>query len=195
MNPGNLNRLIDVLGATGSTDIKWERKRTVHGAVVEGKTGMIAPLAVKAPAIEAIIRETEIDEANALIFNGAHYLVTSALRDAEHPIYMKVLAVRSPVYIADIYRPVKSINNLGATVWMPAQIGSTVCCLAEKYVTQASATGHDETRSELIMVTPKLCDLTEGDSIELSSSEWKVTACYKMDRYKNQYRIERVKDN
>ena len=45
------------------------------------------------------------------------------------------------------------------------------------------------------MVTPKLCQLKEGDSVEVLSGRWKVTAAYLMDLYKNQYRIKRVRDN
>lgn len=179
----------------GSADIRWKTERFVWGAVTEGKTGLIAPLAVKSAAIEAEIRETDITEADALMFRGEHYLITSVLRDADHPIYLKVQAAKSPVYVADIYRPVKKVNDLGATEWATELIGSSVCCLAEKYVNTAAGTGHDETESEIIMVTPKLCQLKEGDSVEVLSGRWKVTAAYLMDLYKNQYRLRRVRDN
>lgn len=195
MNPGELNRKINILRAAGDKDIRWGTVRAVWSAVTEGKTGLIAPLAVKTAAIEAVIRETEITEGDALVFRGEHYLITSILQDTEHPIYLRVQAAKSPVYIAEIYRPVKKLSDLGATVWEPELIGSSVCCLAEKYVNNVTGTGHDETATELIMATPKLCELEEGDSVEVLSERWKVMAAYLMDLYKNQYKLRRVRDN
>jgi hypothetical protein len=71
----------------------------------------------------------------------------------------------------------------------------TVGCIAEKYVNHSSETGHDETETELILVTPKLTVLQEGDSIEEDGDSFKVVAAYLTDEYKNQYRLRRAKDN
>ena len=195
MNPGKLNRRLTLLRAAGEREVVWGEVRKVWAAVTEGKTGLIAPNAVKTPAIEAVIRGLDVTEADALTLAGEHYLITGVLKTADHPVYLKVTAVQSPVYTARLFRSEKRVNGYGATVWEPAETGTTVCCLSERYIKSQDARGRDETDTGLLMVTPKLCTLGEGDSVEVLSARWKVTMAYTMDRYKNRYQIERVKDN
>lgn len=195
MNPGSLNRRLTLLRAAGERAVVWGTLRQVWASVAEGKSGLIAPNAVKTPAIEAVIRETDVTEADALLFAGEHYLITEVLKTADHPVYLKVTAAKSPVYTARLFRPEKRVDGYGATVWEPAGIGSSVCCLSERYVKAQDAKGRDETDTGLLMVTPKLCSLREGDSVEVLSARWKVAMAYTMDWCKNRYQIERVKDN
>lgn len=195
MNPGLMNKKLQLLRADGAEDIIWQPVSIVWAKVVEGKTGLAVPLAARSPAIEITMRETDITEADAVTFNSNHYLVTSVIQDTEHPVYLKVTAVQAPAYTADIYRPVKTKDSMNATIWNVEKIGSSVCSLFERYVTAKDERGHGETSTALIMVTPKSCILKEGDSIDVLGSRWKVTACYQMDQYKNRCQIEKVVDN
>ena len=86
MNPGNLNRRLTLLRAAGERDVVWGEARKVWAAVTKGKTGLIAPNAVKTPAIEAVIRGSDVTEADALTFAGEHYLITGVLKTADHPV-------------------------------------------------------------------------------------------------------------
>ena len=56
MNPGSLNRRLTLLRAAGEREIVWGTLRQVWASVAEGKSGLIAPNAVKTPAIEAVVQ-------------------------------------------------------------------------------------------------------------------------------------------
>lgn len=205
MNPGSLNKkiavkkpmhdLYDIVTGEENLSVYWQECPSIWAEVTEGKTGTLVPMAVKSPAIEMIIRKTEINEAYVVVLDDEIYWITSVMQGSDHPIYLKVTAVKIDHNIASIYRPLKVKTEIGATGWDVLEIGSTVCALCERYVTAKSATGHDETTTTLIMVTPKDCSLNEGDSVEVLGSRWKVTTAYLMNAYKNRYLIEKIKDN
>ena len=196
MNPGEMNKRITVKEAvTSSEGVIWADAGRPWAKVTEGKEGLIAAYAVKSEAIEITARETDITPANAVLFRDENYLVTSVLREGEHPVYLKIKAAKGKVHTLHVFRPVKGKNDFGATVWETEEIMQTVGCIAEKYVNHSSETGHDETETELILVTPKLTVLQEGDSIEEDGDSFKVVAAYLTDEYKNQYRLRRAKDN
>ena len=135
-----------------------------------GKRSIFASFGLAAEEYEFITRCSSALPCDTLRMNGIDYFVTSAEREALS--WYKILAARVTI----------SSCRRGNTEFFGV--------LTEKYAANNDEEAYRSDERTVILVTPKLAMLREGDEVEIDAkSVYIVRLSHDLDPYKNEYEI------
>lgn len=193
MNPGKLNKWIDVLKYTLSGYVK---RRSIYCAYKYLPRVIYSKNASAVEGAEITIKKCDINRHEALRINGRHYLIANIDDTDRAYLTLSAAAVKLTEFTGK--RISASIGELNRPINTEVDIDKFWGVLNEKYINHEQQIPNAELESGLILTTPKAVLLQSGDTIIANMGdekvEYAVLIAHTADEFINDYEIVKVVD-
>ena len=185
---GRLDQLLEVLELreTSSGVWEWVPVRRAWAQVAQtAKTNLFSKVGVGARDAAVVLRRQPLTLHQALRWKGQHLFLTAiTCRDRNHMDVAAAL-VDTVEVLCQRYTTVLGPDNRPGVV-------------TERYVRYAPEETYAKAKCGLVLVTPKVIQLKEGDLVTLRTGQaaalYNVQTRHVLDEYKNEYEIAWSKD-
>ena len=196
MDIGKLRERAFILRLKGEKDLRWQPEALVWVQAGEtGKRNLFSQVGVGKSGAEFLMRAADLTMNDAILWRGQHFFISEIQQTGLYPRYLKVSCARVTPEIAGISRKTTVMGTLGRPVETLSPVGSGPVCLTEKYLGDTAEDSHLEQRKRLVAVAPKAFCCEAGDIMNVLGENYRVMACHTLEDHKNEYEIERVKDD
>lgn len=198
MNPGKLRDRGQILrlAEVGEKVYNWQSAGGIWCEFKEtGEENLFSKVGIGAAGAEITVRENKLTCNDALLVRGEHFFITDINRTGIAPIYYKVQAAMIAPETATVTRTVVSIGSNGIPANTSQIVAECPVYLTEKALSTAEEKSMVESTNRLVAVTPKILECLPGDIMEFMGMKYRVNVCHIMERYKNEYEIERITDD
>lgn len=193
MNPGKLNKWIDVLKYTPSG---YSKQRSIYGSYKYLPRVIYSKNASAVEGAEITIKKCDINRHEALRINGRYYLIANIDDTDRAYLKLNVASVKLTEFTGK--RISASIGELNRPINMEIEIARFWGVLNEKYIKHEQQIPNVELESGLILTTPRAVLLQSGDTIIANMGdekvEYAVLIAHTSDEFVNDYEIVRAVD-
>lgn len=193
MNPGKLNKWIDVLEYT---PMGYFKKRSIYCSYKYLPRVIYSKNAAAVEGAEVTIKNCDINRHEALRINGRFYLITNI--DDTDRTYLTLSAAAVKLVEFTGKRISSEMGELNRPINRELDIAGFCGVLNEKYIKHEQQIPNAELESGLILTTPKAVLLQSGDTIIANMGdekvEYAVLIAHTADEFINDYEIFRVVD-
>lgn len=193
MNPGKLNKWIDVLEYT---PLGYSKRRSIYCSYKYLPRAIYSKNAAAVEGAEILIKKCDINRHEALRINGRHYLIANI--DDTDRAYLKLNAAAVKLTEFTGKRTSSEIGELNRPINKEVDIARFWGVLNEKYIKHDQQIPNAELEAGLILTTPKAVLLQSGDTIIANLGdekvEYAVLIAHTADEFINDYEIVRTVD-
>lgn len=193
MNPGKLNKWIDVLKYTPSG---YSKRRSIYGSYKYLPRVIYSKNASAVEGAEITIKKCDINRHETLKINGRYYLIANIDDTDKEYLTLNAATVKLTEFTGK--RISASIGELNRPINSEVAIAKFWGVLNEKYIKHEQQIPNAELESGLILTTPKAVLLQSGDTIIANMGdekvEYAVLIAHTADEFINDYEIVRVVD-
>ena len=196
---GALSERLEVLELreTSSGVWEWVPVRRAWAQVAQtAKTNLFSKVGVGARDAAVVLRRQPLTLHQALRWKGKHLFLTAiTCRDRNHMDVAAAL-VDTVEVLCQRYTTVLGPDNRPEKQALPELVFPGV--VTERYVRYAPEETYAKAKCGLVLVTPKVIQLKEGDLVTLRTgpvaAQYNVQTRHVLDEYKNEYEIAWSKD-
>lgn len=136
-----------------------------------------------------------ISNENAIRLNGKQYLITSLKDIYENKLYLEISTIQKDLVTCEAKRMVEVIDKeLNRPKKEFAKVSKFEGYLSEKYAGYTEEKASSSSTLILILVTPKVIKLREGDVITIDGVDYNLIVGHMLDSNFNEYEITVKKD-
>lgn len=193
MNPGKLNKWIDVLIYT---TMGYVKRRNIYCSYQHLSKVIYSKNASAVEGAEITIKKCDINRDEVLRIEGRCYLITSINDTSKAYLTLNAAAIQLVEFSGKRIR--SEIGELNRPINNELDIAKFWGVLNEKYIKHEQQIPNSELETGLILTTPKAVLLQSGDTIianlDNEKVEYAVLIAHTADEFINDYEIFRVVD-
>ena len=183
LDAGRLNEPVTILDFREVSEGVWDWtpcRRAWANLTLTTKSNLFSKVGVGARDAVILLRRQSLTLHNALRWKDQHLFVSAILEHGRNHLEVSAALVEAD----QIHLRADSTTD---AMTFPG-------VLTEKYVRHAQEWPMSVNDAALVLVTPKPITLRPGCLVEARGSAWEVIAAHELDRFKNEYEIERRAD-
>lgn len=183
-----------VTAGTSPVVYSWKSIRSVwlHGEET-GRTNIFTKTGIGTAGTRfALYRLGDITLANALLWRGKHYFLTSA--EQQTAVTAEINSAKVEIKNCVATRPEKQNDKNGRPKNVQNPLADFPAVLTEKYTAATHELPQTVIETTMILVTPKAVVLRSGDLVTTEAVTYAVLLCHLQGEWANEYEIVNISE-